>query len=419
MMDSSSSRTSKAPAKLQDCIIGIDIDNAIENYENPLAHQQCDGHTNNITFKTDCVDTWKNVVLSYFGEGKAQVIKENQSLTVIKVSFSDDSKQNLTVKINIFSSGSVVIQGAKCTVFKSRYFQSLKERVHMETQPQLSEDTPVKQIATSEDVTLNVSFDPEITIIKKDNIKMTDPPVTSTPTLTKRKILSSPKERVTQYQESLQTKLTNIDTILETLNSTLLTVVDLVANMKTTVEFISSGLNEKSEKCNKAIKDVTDKVKALEAKVNHTNGLADSLHTKTNILDNQIKTIDQNQGKISEKLDKIQQVIENDESNILVHTSIKNGKCDENNKTGFNLIEDQFTHKIVGGKPKPISTQQLTTSDITLDSDKAVDHVHKDVNNDEIIDIHDTIKCGTLILSDSILQRIVPKRFSPKEKTIK
>jgi len=184
-MDSSSSRTSKVPAKLQDCIIGIDIDNAIENYENPLAHQQCDGHTNNITFKTDCVDTWKNVVLSYFGEGKAQVIKENQSLTVIKVSFSDDSKQNLTVKINIFSSGSVVIQGAKCTVFKSRYFQSLKERVHMETQPQLSEDTPVKQIATSEDDTLNVSFDPEITIIKKDNIKMTDPPVTSTPTLTK------------------------------------------------------------------------------------------------------------------------------------------------------------------------------------------------------------------------------------------
>ena len=57
---------------------------------------------------------------------------------------------------------------------------------------------------------------------------------------------------------------------------------------------------------------------------------------------------------------------------ILVHTSIKNGKCDENNKTGFNLIEDLFTHKIVGGKPKPISTQQLTTPDITLDS--AVDH---------------------------------------------
>ena len=155
------------------------------------------------------------------------------------------------------------------------------------------------------------------------------------------------------------------------------------------------------------------------AKVNHTNELADSLHTKTNILDNQIKTIDQNKGKISEKLDKIQQVIENDESNILVHKSIKNGKCDENNKTGFNLIEDQFTHKIVGGKPKPISTQQLTTSNITLDSDKAVDHVHKDVNNDEIIDIHDTIKCDTLILSDSILQRIVPKRFSPKEKNIK
>ena len=62
--------------------------------------------------------------------------------------------------------------------------------------------------------------------------------------------------------------------------------------MKTTVEFISSGLNEKSEKCNKAIKDVTDKVKALEANVNHKNGLADSLHTKINILDNQIETID-------------------------------------------------------------------------------------------------------------------------------
>lgn len=105
----------------------------------------------------------------------------------------------------------------------------------METQPQLSEDTLVKQTATSDDDFLNVSFDLEITIINKDNIKMTDPPVTSTPTLTKRKIMSSPKERVTQYQESLQTKLTNIDTILETLNSTLLTVVDLVANMKTTV----------------------------------------------------------------------------------------------------------------------------------------------------------------------------------------
>lgn len=65
------------------------------------------------------------------------------------------------------------------------------------------------------------------------------------------------------------------------------------------------------------------KVKALEAKVNHTNGLADSLHTKTNILDNQIKTIDQNQGKISEKLDKIQQVIENDDIGTYKHQKWK------------------------------------------------------------------------------------------------
>ena len=126
----SSSRLIKTPAKLQDCVLGDDLDNAIENSEEKLKiHNQCDGKTNNITFKTDSIEAWKAGIVRYFE--KTEIVKSTTQLTVIKVTVVDDADIEFSVKFNLYSSGSVVIQGSKCRVFESKFFSSLKENVHL------------------------------------------------------------------------------------------------------------------------------------------------------------------------------------------------------------------------------------------------------------------------------------------------
>lgn len=66
---SSSSRVSKPPSKFSDCLMGVDFDKMFEDkpvndpskIEIAVEHPQCDGKTNNVTFKTSPsrIDLWK------------------------------------------------------------------------------------------------------------------------------------------------------------------------------------------------------------------------------------------------------------------------------------------------------------------------------------------------------------------------
>lgn len=104
--------------KLNDYITGEEINSIIEDAENPVPviHKQCDGRTNNVTFKTDHPDDWKKTILTYFGY-KSELIADGGNPSVVKVTFNDDSGNTFSSKVNIYRTGSIVIQGSKCTFF--------------------------------------------------------------------------------------------------------------------------------------------------------------------------------------------------------------------------------------------------------------------------------------------------------------
>ena len=133
-MAENSNRVSRSPSKLSECITGVELDQIcnesleMENdniiYENPVKHLQCDGKINNVTLKTLRIQLWKSVLVNYFGKSKTNVQTQKTGV-VIKVIFDTEKEKNNSVKINMYDS--VVIQGAKCTVFSDAFFHKLKQ----------------------------------------------------------------------------------------------------------------------------------------------------------------------------------------------------------------------------------------------------------------------------------------------------
>ena len=158
-------RESKQPNRYQDCLLGEDLDELLDNgdptalqnpdevtdHEKPQKHLQVDGKTNNVSFKTDRIKVWKAVIINHFGKTKTN-IQPRRAGEVFKVTFDTNS----SVKINIFDSGSVVIQGAKCVVFADTFFNSLKfecdkyeNKEDTNVAPQLNGETRAKTLDDS------------------------------------------------------------------------------------------------------------------------------------------------------------------------------------------------------------------------------------------------------------------------------
>ena len=137
MAGETTARVSKLPNRYSDCITGYELDE-LENdirsecLESPIKHEQVDGKTNNVTFKTTRTDAWKNAIIDYFGKPNTNV-QYQKSYDVIKVTFELENEQPNSVKINLFHSGSVVIQGAKCANFSDSFFHSLKQKQSSKT----------------------------------------------------------------------------------------------------------------------------------------------------------------------------------------------------------------------------------------------------------------------------------------------
>ena len=134
MADELTSRASRRPSKFSDCITGNELDKLdsvinketnITVNEDPIKHLQGDAKTNNVSFKTTRIDVWKAVIINYFGKSKTNVNNQKTGC-VIKTSFDTESDKNNTVKINLFNTGSVVIQGAKCTKFADLFLDKLR-----------------------------------------------------------------------------------------------------------------------------------------------------------------------------------------------------------------------------------------------------------------------------------------------------
>jgi hypothetical protein len=142
-MTENSNRVSRPPSKLSECITGVELNQVcnesleMENenfiYEKAVKHLQCDGKINNVTFKTLRIQLWKSVLVNYFGKSKTNVQTQKTGV-VIKVIFdTKKEKKNNSVKINMYESGSVVIQGAKAQYFRMHSFISSNKNVTIKT----------------------------------------------------------------------------------------------------------------------------------------------------------------------------------------------------------------------------------------------------------------------------------------------
>lgn len=81
-----------------------------------------DGKAKNLSFKTSNVSEWKETFLEHFGPSLATSLKDGK---VVKVLFETNKTMN-----QLLRQGSVVIQGAKCTLYADTYFQILKNKVN-------------------------------------------------------------------------------------------------------------------------------------------------------------------------------------------------------------------------------------------------------------------------------------------------
>jgi hypothetical protein len=112
-------------------------------------------------------------------------------------------------------------------------------------------------------------------------------------------------------------------------------------------------------------------------------------------MDNQIKKIDENQERILEKLDTLQHLgNEHKESYLTLEEIVKE-----------QVIQNELKHE--GTLPTKDDSDKISLHESDLESD-----------TEQETNVQVTT-CVNLILSDSILQRIQPKTFSPNEKTVK
>ena len=87
---------------------------ASEPIETLNFHNQIDGETNNVYFKTlsSRIEVWQNSKKSFFGNEKTPTIKNG---TEVKITCDIEADKNCLNKVKFYKTGSVVIQGAKCT----------------------------------------------------------------------------------------------------------------------------------------------------------------------------------------------------------------------------------------------------------------------------------------------------------------
>ena len=383
-------RGAKAPERFRDCVVGDELEMLHEqnethkDLENPIKHEQIDGKTNNVTFVTTRGEKWKEAILQYFGPSKASAIKSG---SVIKVVCDMDTDKECTIKINFYKSGSVVIQGQKCTDFSDVYFDTLKEKVNSLDLNNNAigdidlEETDPKTLLTSNDNTLpKKPSSPIKSVTEIPEIKMT------------------PKDRVSQYGKTMEHKFQEIHTVLKTIDTTMLEFVnklgDLSASKDKIPPLVNTLITETFDSLKQKILDmlspIENKVKTLDNKISHTNTCLDAIHVKANLIDSQLKQISETQKNQDENMEKISSLvskledrideiecrsIEPDLSKLAIHRLVPN-----THTQGENEHSSQYSN---GHKENNMATD-----------------------------------CDFLILGDSVLRRIQPRRFTPQGKTV-
>ena len=163
---------------------------------------------------------------------------------------------------------------------------------------------------------------------------------------------------------------------------------------------------------NQKFKHATQLLDNMDGKIRHCNLTLDSLHTKLNSLDSQLKESSVNKTSIIEKLEVSIKAIEdfrgeNKDSMEQISSKIKDLE------DRISQLEDTKILKQANEKPKhpTVNTQEKVVKD-----NGKPDQQDEDVTFSK--HAQKLSECYYLILSDPILRRIIPKKFSPREKTV-
>lgn len=456
-----SGREIRPPSKFSECLVGEELEliynetfvpeNDTE-YEKPVKHPQVNRKTNNVTFKTMRAQTWKSVITNYFGISKTNTVVQRTG-TVIKVVFDTDVEKNITAKVNIYESGSVVMQGAKCTTFADMFFDKLKsecdlfdnqkvncitDNVH-QTKAKILEDSQISDTTitnvNNDDNSINTdpfnNSTPNTTnVIDNDNPINLDPINHSTPN--KENSFETPdthaasKTRVLEHRRSMDSKFAEIHTILSTVDNSMQHFIKKLSELQNVTSNVPQTLqNMIKESMSSQKKKILENLETVVNKVKHCSTTIDSLHVKCNNMDSQLNRIEVSQSTNSTDMQKMERTIaslverveelENKMPTTLYKpaTEYNHDSSDVNSSLHENTCIQKLEKVKVTLENKHESTKLQDISSVPR-FDKMFDQPPSETTTNK----HQT-KCDYLILSDSILRRVQPKRFTPDAITIK
>jgi hypothetical protein len=168
-----------------------------------------------VSFKTTRTDFWKNSIIDYFGITNTNVQSQKTGY-VIKVTLDLNNERNNSVKVNLFHSGAVVIQGAKCSKFTDNFFHLLKHKCDVLDRDSLdetvTEETSLDDTVT-EETCLKTPFVPQLVKSKSmEDVHEPHSPHTPTKTPTIAQMVGpnnqklSPQQRASQHCKYIDQK---------------------------------------------------------------------------------------------------------------------------------------------------------------------------------------------------------------------
>ncbi|VDI27714.1 Hypothetical predicted protein [Mytilus galloprovincialis] len=272
---------------------------------------------------------------------------------------------------------------------------------------QVNDNTKIEQSTTGKNLqNENNLSDTSLTFAKSlANVNNTSTPIRKEGTKkTQDNQVETPKEKIAKHGQVLSSKLDTLTATLTTIDISFKLFVNKLTDLKNATDTIVpdiKGFVPDLISSNQKIKYVSQQFENFDNKIKHCNQTLESLHLKINLLDTQFKESALNKDTIIEKLQNNEKIlIDFREENNDSMESISNKIAEFNNR--ISRLEEINTsmNSRCNSKESIIEQREKRTSE----------------SHTQNVGVSE---CDYLILSDSILRRIIPKKISPDGKTIK
>lgn len=336
------------------------------------------------------------MLLEYFDSSKTSVQKLSKK-TVVKVVFDTEHEKSLNVKVNLFDTGSVNIQGLKSATFTDCFFDALK----LECDNYCEKTHPKKLLCKSK------SSDD---LLLSPNVKVVTPARKSCTLGT-----PGPKEKATALSKSIESKFADIQTALTTVDETMKTFMlklsEIQISMTKVPETIQNIVQSSLTLYKKKIQENLD---SIESRIKHCNSTVDALHVKSNIIDTQLKKIESCQDSFGSNLSDVMAKMISLEDRVINMESKVSSLV---NRAPPELEESDFPFNSTIVTQESLNRNHLASPAVS--DDNPVPKSTRSNSQPNIVITPQQKMCDYLILGDSLLRRILPKRFTPRGSTTK